>query len=111
MKSSNPIEDRELPPELAGLFASYREALPEPEPTRDFIPGMWARIDARRKDTWTFGRLTRGFVTASGVICLMLSAAMWIPEKVKTPSFISTYVDVLANDTAADEPLDAELVR
>jgi len=34
---------------LDSLFAEYRAASPDPEPSADFMPGMWKRIEARRQ--------------------------------------------------------------
>ena len=39
-------EDNEA--KLDALFAEYRGAVQEPEPSRDFMPGLWQKIEARR---------------------------------------------------------------
>ena len=36
---------------LDALFAEYRSACPDPEPSADFMPAMWKRIEARRIQT------------------------------------------------------------
>ena len=36
-------------PKLDELFAAYREALPDREPSAGFTPELWRRIDQRRR--------------------------------------------------------------
>ena len=112
--SLNPWENRkadgeELSPELAKLFASYREALPDREAAAQFMPGVWTRIDARRKDTRWFGRVARGFVTASGAICLLIAGALYIPHYSSASLYSTTYVDVVANDGGTDDVAELEM--
>ena len=38
------------------LMASYRDALPDRDASPDFMPEMWARIDARRKSAFAESR-------------------------------------------------------
>jgi len=37
---------------LDALFRTYREAFPDPDPSRNFMPNLWQRIEARQ--TFTF---------------------------------------------------------
>ncbi len=115
--SLNRFKDRELPgdnqlPEgLAALLSAYRSAVPDCDASAPFVPGVWAKIDARRRDNRWFGRIARGFVTASGAICLMLSVAMWVPGTPVSSVYTSSYIDVLANDTGGDEMIETDLVH
>jgi len=34
---------------LDALFTEYRSACPDPEPSADFMPAMWKRIEASRR--------------------------------------------------------------
>lgn len=108
-KADSELQGEEsLPGELAALFGSYRDAHPDAEGSANFMPGLWARIDARRRYNWTFRRLTRAFVTMSGVVCLVIAGAMWTPSHVTSPRSTWTYVDVLAGDNIPDEAIDAD---
>ena len=98
------MENDKWPAELDGLFASYRTAVNEPEPSADFMPAMWAKIDQRRAVPYSFRRWASGFVTAAAAICLMLSAVQWTPSQVPV-SAGATYVEVLA-DTELETSLD-----
>ena len=56
-------------PKLDELFAAYRDALPDRDPSAGFMPELWRRIDQRRKPSLSFGRFARVFVTASLALC------------------------------------------
>jgi len=96
-----------LPDGLRGLFASYREALPGLEPSSNFMPTMWSRIDARRNTAHSFGRLTRAFVSFAGALCLIISAIFLSPMSEAAPDYLASYVDVLAEDQ--DDSLEAQV--
>ena len=48
MRPEPEAQNGRLDAELSRLFVQYREALPDPEPTPGFMPGLWRRIDSRR---------------------------------------------------------------
>lgn len=98
------MENAKWPAELDALFASYRTAVSEPEPSADFLPGMWAKIEQRRGIPYSFRRWASGFVTVAVAICLMLSAAQSITSTAPV-SGGATYVEVLA-DTEMESSLD-----
>ena len=50
---------------LNELFLAYREALPDPEAGANFMPQMWAKIEARENSSNWFGRLAKTLVTAA----------------------------------------------
>ena len=43
-------EDNETKLDAARLFAEYRDAIQEPDTSTTFMPGLWQKIEARRKD-------------------------------------------------------------
>lgn len=98
------MEHDKWPAELESIFASYRTAIEEPEPSADFMPELWSRIEQRRRVTYSFGRLASGFVTAAAAICLIMSVALWTPSQVPVNGG-ATYVEVLA-DSEMDSGLD-----
>jgi hypothetical protein len=103
-KKERTMEDDRWPGELTALFCAYRQTAVEPEASRDFMPGLWARIDQRQKVTYSFRRLASGFVTAAAALCLLMSVALWSPTQQQSVS-AETYVEVLADD-AADAGLE-----
>ena len=88
-------------PKLDELFAAYREALPDREPSAGFTPELWRRIDQRRKSSFSFGRFAKGFVSAALAFCFAMTVLTWSPST--NSAYTSTYVDVLD-----DEPHDLD---
>ncbi len=77
------------------LMASYRDALPDRDASPDFMPEMWARIDARRNQTTFFTRMSRALVTfalAASVLCGILVASS---NHQAASYFNGTYIEVL----------------
>lgn len=95
------INGERLPAEIEGLLASYRTALPVPEPSPEFLPKLWASIDSRPPVFYSVSRFARGFVTVAAGLCLLMSAALWVPPQIPA-SHNGTYVDILADDAADD---------
>jgi hypothetical protein len=105
-------DERPWPPEVQALFARYKESIPNIEPGAAFMPGLWARIDVRRKATYSLRRLVAGFVTAAAALCLVMSAGLYIhPASPGAPTDTGSYVDVLAEDAAAADEFEIALVR
>ncbi len=90
---------------LSELFAAYRAANPDPEPSLAFTPGLWQKIDARRSFAYSLKRLAQGLITAAAAVCLLMGFYLSRPE----PSPY-TYLEVLAADQTHDMA-DAEIVR
>ncbi len=100
--------EEELERELDALFAAYRLACPEPEPSPNFMPELWRKIEAGRSVSHSFTRLTRAFVMAAAVICLVLAILQTTPKT--QPSFYTqTYVEALADASAATSPVYNEV--
>jgi hypothetical protein len=84
---------------LAALWMRYREACPDPEPSPEFMPELWKRIEMRRQATLNV--LFRRWVEVcvfTAVLALVLTTLM-VPRWQRMPVYQSTYLDVL---TAAD---------
>ncbi len=83
---------------LDKLWAEYREACPDPEPTEQFMPNLWRRIEERRSaTTFIFRRLVEVYVMVTLAVVLVL-ASIVIPRLQIRPVYTATYVDVLAAD-------------
>ncbi len=89
--------DEQREDRLDRLFAAYREAVADPEPSARFMPGMWERIESRRRDAWRLRRWAGGLVTASAAICTVV-AVMLLIVPAKLSIHPTTYVDVLGNE-------------
>jgi len=96
---------------LNDLFHAYRNACPDPEPSVNFMPEMWAKIEAREASSTIFNRVAKGLVTAAlgaSVVMGLLSASYSQPSPVTSEG---SYVQALAADHASSlEPLQVERI-
>ena len=99
----------ELPPEIQAMFASYRDAMPDPEPGAQFMPQLWTSIESRRKVNFSFGRLARAFVSISLASCLAMSLLFVTPGSHTSPVYGANYLDALSADHNDDSIVDVEL--
>jgi hypothetical protein len=100
--------DREA--RLNELFRDYRAACPVPDAGENFMPELWARINARGASTNWFGRVAGGLVAAATVASLILGTMI---STVDPPSafFDATFVEALRADHAsALEPLHLDRI-
>jgi hypothetical protein len=87
---------------LDAVWAAYKDACPDPEPSADFMPKLWGRIEARRAGTLSvFRRLSQVCVMATVALTLLMTVVL-IPHLQKLPVYSATYVDVLAADLGFD---------
>jgi len=98
---------------LDTLFAAYRDACPDPEPSANFMPQLWQKIEAREQTSTIFGRLARNLVTAALALSVVLGLAVSLSSMAALPS--ESYVEVLAEDQAREsldyfEPVHIEPV-
>ena len=85
-------------PELLALFAEYKAALPDPEPSSNFMPNLWRKIEARQNLLFRMKRLTKFFVAAAAAICILFATMLSVPNRGESNGTYSngSYVDVLA---------------
>src|SRR6266446_776715 len=98
---------------LDALLAAYRDACPDPEPSANFMPQLWQKIEARQQSSTVFGRLARNLVTAALALSGILGLAVSLSSMAALPS--ESYVEVLAEDQAREsldyfEPVHIEPV-
>jgi hypothetical protein len=94
-------DDQPLPNELQALFASYREAIPDPDASVNFMPSLWTAIESKQVVAYSFRRLARTIVTGAAALSLAMSL-MFIAPSAHRLTMTSTYVDVLADDHVDD---------
>ncbi len=91
---------------LIELFAEYRDACPDPDTSATFMPGLWAKIEARRSFDLRLKRLSQAFISAAMAVCLLMGLYMVKPQP---PT--ETYLEVLAADQSHDSIADEEIVQ
>ncbi len=90
---------------LDKLFAAYRSAFPDPAPSAAFTPGIWNKIEVRRRQTFVMA-WTRKLMAASASLCFLFGIVLLTPfPNGSTP--LATYLDSL--DDEHDREVVAEL--
>ena len=95
---------------LDDLFANYRSACPEPEPSANFMPGIWRRIESRHSFRFVFQQLARPVMAGSAalvVLLLILNMVSSQQARLSDPS----YVDALMADHTAEKTYYTEAIR
>ncbi len=87
---------------LDALFRAYG-GCPVPEPSVNFMPNLWARIESRQKVSFSFGRMANALVTAALALSIALGVYMSMPHSTGS-YYTQTYVDALAEANSLDTP-------
>lgn len=90
--------------ELNSLFAAYRDATVAPEPSADFMPKLWGKIEAKRSFLYRLRRMSQ--VAVAAALAASVLAGVLITPTARQPQVSGSYVDVLA-DAHADDTLTA----
>lgn len=80
---------------LDRLFRAYRTACPDLEPTADFMPGLWRKIESRQTFGMRFRRWTQVLVAASAMACLLMGGYVLSQQAGFAPA---NYLEVLDDD-------------
>jgi|SRR4051812_38893220 len=101
--------------QLDRLFAKYREACPEVEPSANFMPDLWARIDSQRGWMWHLRVYAQRMALAAAAACaLMVGIQMgssWKPESLLSQSYVDVLRDSAATEDYAYVPIVAQNER
>lgn len=97
--------------DLQELFRRYREACEPIEPSANFMPAIWRKIEARQANNWLFGKMARGFVTAALALSCILALFLALPNSQNSAFENGSYVEILAADHASDNALYFESVH
>jgi len=88
--------------QLNAMFAEYRTACPNPEPSADFMPGMWKRIEARRVATVSVFRHWAQACVLATVALTVLIGAVLIPKLQENAASSSSYLEALSAEHSVD---------
>jgi hypothetical protein len=88
--------------DFEALMARYRQAVDGPEPTANFMPRLWQKIEARRTFTFRFRRVTQVFVGSAAVLCLLIAGVSTVAPSKPGPQLHGTYLDALAEAHPAE---------
>jgi len=87
--------------ELEQLFGQYKRLVPDPNPSVNFMPELWQKIEARRSLVVRIRRLTKVFVAAAAAICMVFALFLAVPGS-DTSILNGNYVDLLAESHPAE---------
>lgn len=102
------IEEQEQT--LDRLFRAYRQAAEYGEPSANFMPELWARIESHRSTSLAFERLARIFAT--GALAVTLLTGMYVTlSSNSAPPMDETWVENVANHQLAERSTYFEPVQ
>ena len=85
------------------LFRAYHNACGSPEPSANFMPELWQRIEARQRSTFSFRRMANALVTAALAATMALGVYTALPHS-NSADYTVTYVEALADANTIDTP-------
>ena len=97
LHGSSSDEDR-----LDALFREFAQACPDRDPSTNFMPQLWQKIELRQTETFSFRRMANALVTAAVALSIVLGVYMSIPRT--TGYMPQTYIEALADANALDTP-------
>jgi hypothetical protein len=94
---------------LDDLFKTYRAACAEIEPSSNFMPGVWQKIESRYSFWFVFQRLARTASTACAGLCLLL-LVLNLSSSAPNGRAAATYTDALLADHSAEKTYYTEAI-
>lgn len=92
---------------LDKLFGQYRAACPDVNPNPNFMPQVWARIEARRKSERGLLRWANSFAMATALLVVILGVLSY---RNPNPLPQRAYIEKLTDEISEDHFLDAAYV-
>jgi hypothetical protein len=87
---------------LDALFQAYKESCPAPEPSANFMPQIWRRIEERQRSIFFMGRWARALATAAAVLSLGIAGYLYVPRSSNSVVSMESYVEALSSAHASD---------
>jgi len=81
------------------LWERYADACWAPEPSAQFMPGVWRKIEARRGALWQIRVYARRLALSAAAVSLVLIAIGFSPIGNSTAVYQMTYLDTLEADS------------
>jgi hypothetical protein len=82
---------------LDALFLAYRDC-PTPEPSANFMPALWAKIESRQRVAFSFRRVAGAFVTAALALSVALGVYLAVPHS-NQAYYSQTYLEATGANT------------
>lgn len=86
---------------LPEVFHQYKEAWGSPEAGVNFMPELWARIEAKRSRTRVFERAARSLVGFAVALSLVLGAFLSLQGRQPSAFYSESFVEEIASDNVS----------
>ena len=88
---------------LDALLRAYKDACPDPEPSVNFMPDLWRKIESRQRFTFSFRRVANAFVTTA--VAASIAIGVYLSMHGSNPNTYSeSYIEALAAANSLDTP-------
>jgi len=87
---------------LNDLWARYADACPTPEPSADFMPGVWRKIEAKRGFLFMLQAYSRRMVATAAAFSLLVLVLHFAPAIPAGDVYMMTYMDTLEADSTPE---------
>jgi len=87
---------------LNDLLARYADACPTPEPSANFMPGVWRKIEARRGFLYQLQAYSRRMAATAAAFSLLLIVLHFVPMQAGLDVYNMTYMDALEEDSTSE---------
>lgn len=99
--------DNNLEQRLDKLFVEYRAAHPDLDGSAEFVPSLWAKIEARRNPVVLWAMMSRRVLAGAFALCVLFGLALQTGLTANL-FYDTTYIEAL---DANDEPEDLAQLR
>ncbi len=82
---------------LNGLLSAYRDACVPSEPSANFMPDLWRKIEARQRNSFIFQRISRWMMTTAALATVAMAFVTMVIPRGGSAFNAGTYVEILAN--------------
>jgi len=86
---------------LDQLFQTYRAACPDLDPSTNFMPNLWRKIENRHSFGFVFRNVARAAMTACAALCLLL-VFLNFASPFRDQAQAGNYTDVLMAEHTAE---------
>lgn len=96
---------------LDQLFQTYRMACPEVDPSTNFMPNLWQKIESRHSFGFVFRNIARATMTACAALCLLLVFLNFASPFRDRMAQVPNYTDVLMAEHNAENTYYTEAIQ
>ncbi len=103
-------DNRQSENDLDELWGRYKAACPDIEPSVNFMPALWERIEKRGSVSTLLPKLARLTAAGTAAACLLLTVLIGTPRH-SSSGAPASYADALYADHTAEKTYYTEAIR